>query len=719
MRCMKHAAAVVLILSFSYWVGCGEANSQQSWLEPLGTSADWQTQDWVDSQGIRGVRLDKGRLALDAHFTGQHQNYSKGEVYLDLRYVPGIDGKAPLDFRNRTVTVQVHVPAGFVGWASAPNGVQVFVKDREGRCQYSKWRNVEYQGKHTVALGPTAGGIAGGYTGAGFDPGEIILIGVKLAIGSGSSATYDGPLSVEGVTISPGIALSVPPPLPTSAPIPVLWPQDKVEVKSDGFYLNGAKWFVVGGNWRAIEYGQNFGATAWFPTGNGVSKHPGFIRASLADLRRSGVKVLRVGLLDDGRTMFDRDGRVTGYNDTFRTDVKKFLDLVVNAGLRVEFTLVDFLLAGKRENIDDVVVRGRSAVMADEARTEEFIDRFLEPFLKEFGHHPAVIGFDIVNEPEWVVAKGDGGGWEDVTDIRTKAITPVPGQEFGSFVRACIETIRAHAPGKLVTVGVSCTHVDLVKGFDIDYYALHHYPWMGDLRDLAPLVPEGKPWVLEEYPTHGSAPSISGHLDLVSELGGSGALLWNLSPGIDSATFRYEDRNKVLLEIRTWVDGHSAGVYAGTTHKSSTNGGPSAHKPPARKLRPKGPAAVGSPHGDVPFGARAYSPDGRMFAREIAPVNRGMIGVIDAVTGEQLHAIDTDQHPQGNFANDLKGLAWSPNSELIAVMYHHDGGGHISIVRVSTGEEAQSIDIDDWYHDVTFSSDGRKIQAGGKSFSLK
>jgi len=96
-----------------------------------------------------------------------------------------------------------------------------------------------------------------------------------------------------------------------------------------------------------------------------------------------------------------------------------------------------------------------------------------------------------------------------------------------------------------------------------------------------------------------------------------------------------------------------------------------------------------------------------------------MIGIYDAVTWQKLRTIDTTQHPQGDFPNDLKGLAWSPDSALIAVMYHHDGGGHISIVRVSTGEETQWIDIDDWHHDLAFSHDGRKIQAGGKSFAVK
>ncbi len=125
------------------------------------------------------------------------------------------------------------------------------------------------------------------------------------------------------------------------------------------------------------------------------------------------------------------------------------------------------------------------------------------------------------------------------------------------------------------------------------------------------------------------------------------------------------------------------------------------------------PVAIGSPHGSVPFGAKAYSPDGKLSACEVEPKDHGNIGIFDVNTGKYLKVIDTQQHPWGDYSNTLKGLAWAPDSKRIAVMYHHFGGGHISIVNIDTEKETNYLDIDQWYHYMEFSPDGTKIIAEG------
>lgn len=131
------------------------------------------------------------------------------------------------------------------------------------------------------------------------------------------------------------------------------------------------------------------------------------------------------------------------------------------------------------------------------------------------------------------------------------------------------------------------------------------------------------------------------------------------------------------------------------------------------------PSAIGSLHGSVPFGKKAYSPDGKMYAREVKPRGHGNIGIYDLTTGKRLRVIDVTQHPAGDNPNDLKGLAWSPDSKWLAVMYHHGGGGHISIVNVDTGEEIKNLSISGWPHYMEFSTDGTKIKAGGKILDIR
>ena len=318
---------------------------------------------------------------------------------------------------------------------------------------------------------------------------------------------------------------------------------------------------MIGGNWRIIGYAQNFGVTAWFPTGNGISKHLNFIKLSLDYIKQTGIKVVRVGLLEDGRTVFNKAGRVTGYDEIFRRDVRDFLDLVNEANIKVEFTLFDYLIAGKPGEVSRVWLRGRSNVITDEEVKDNFISQFLTPFLNEFEYHPALIGFDVINEPEWVISREDGGGWDDYHDLATKAEEPVSGEAMKIFITDCIETIREYAPTKLITVGTCAKFIPLVMDLDIDYFALHHYPWMYKLRAYLRLQPIGKPWSLEEFPTRATPISIPGYLNLTLEAGGTGAMLWNLTPQIDKFTFSCSQRDAKLQELRNWVDMHAQDIY--------------------------------------------------------------------------------------------------------------------------------------------------------------
>lgn len=127
--------------------------------------------------------------------------------------------------------------------------------------------------------------------------------------------------------------------------------------------------------------------------------------------------------------------------------------------------------------------------------------------------------------------------------------------------------------------------------------------------------------------------------------------------------------------------------------------------------------AIGSPYGSIPFGEKVCSPDNKMYAREVEPSNQGNIGIYDVSTEENIKIMDVRQHPEDR-SNELKGLAWSPDSKWLAVMYHYNGGGHISIMNVETGEEVKQLPIKRHYHEMRFSSDGARIEAGGEDLII-
>lgn len=517
-----------------------------------GPQFDWRAQDYGDSLGVTDVVHEASGLVLRCDLRGGTTNKSSGEIVLDLRYVAGLEPVIPLNMTGMTGEVVLDISENFVTDSHAPSGVQILFKDASWRSQYSSWENVTGSGRLTVRHAVSSSEPPGGYMDAGFDPTRIRSIGVKLGMNSQSTRRFSGNIQVISFSVKPGLPVS---PIQLPAPKGAALPKAglPVSVEKGFFAVNGKKWFVVGGNHRLIEYGQNFGATKWFPNGNGVSKHRGYLDENFALLRRAGVTVLRVGLLDDGCAVLDKDGAVTGYNTIFKKDVQTFLDLCLKNDLKAEIVLVDYLIAGRSKVVDGVWVRGRRSVLETESIRNQFRTHFLQPFLKEFGAHPAVFSVDIINEPEWILSQADGGGWETVKDQETKTERPVSLADFRAFVSACIEDIRKLAPGKPVTVGTSCPNIGLTKDLGLDYFAPHYYPWMGELKatlGTATKAFAGTPWILEEFP---GSTTISNYFTTVHDLGGAGALVWSLSPEIDKDSTRFSNFSDVLRTIQEFA----------------------------------------------------------------------------------------------------------------------------------------------------------------------
>lgn len=452
-----------------------------------------------------------------------------------------------------------------------------------------------------------------------------------------------------------------------------------------------ADWFLVGGNWRILGYGKDFGTSAWSPDGDGISKHTSEVRASIGRFRKAGLRRLRVFLLNDGRGFFDEKTRVIGYNATFRRDVRTLLDLAAEAGIGVEFALLDFLVAKPGAWVSGVYIGGGGAVFTEPAVRAAFIRDFLEPFLTEFGAHRGLVALDLVNESEWMVSRFDGGrklpGMGDL-----KGASAIPKAALHAYARACIAAIRKIAPRLFVTMGVSCPDVDLVKALPLDYVAVHWYPWMGDLRKCLGNLPKDRPYILEEYPTGSKAAPVADFLAAAKESGCFGALLWNLAPGCDDQTLEAGRLETVLSDIAAWLAGRPGSVAI---------------------------AASGSPGGTLSRGTRVKNPGGTLEASEAEPAGSGRIAIVDPASGQALAVVAVTTHPKYKDAkNDVKGLAWSADGARLAVLYHHDGAGHVSLVDVKAGCETAVIPVSGMPHAIAFASNGRSLSVDGMRVSI-
>lgn len=277
-------------------------------------------------------------------------------------------------------------------------------------------------------------------------------------------------------------------------------------------HLNGV-------NWRGIQYGGNFGDTA-----NGFARHREWMEGELVAMKASGVNAVRIPLLDDGRHL---NGDYSNFNQ-FKGDIQVFLDAAAKQGIRVEFVLFDYL----------AVARGKFD-MSPKA-TENFRAKFLTPFLKEFGRHPALLTIDLINEPEWILNPSVPGGRGDKMEGGRRAVNKENYQRFiASFSGAIKDSQLKDKDGQpvagrvLVTVGTSIKHHATVTDPGVrdrlDYYSWHHYDWMGSLKDYMKSVPlDNKPFELGEYATDGTQTTPADYMrDVRTNEGGVGAFAWN------------------------------------------------------------------------------------------------------------------------------------------------------------------------------------------------
>lgn len=169
----------------------------------------WVAQTYEDSQAVTSVAQSERKMArfgcyslkLSVDLVGGHNNKSKGETYVDMRYFAPAGVRAPVNLAGVEITAWVFVPGAAAGDPSKPNGVQVFVKDESFKNEYGTWFNLPgYTDRWIpIRLTPSKTPPPDGFMNPGFDPAKIIVVGVKIGAGTNSTTTYSGPIYVDGV----------------------------------------------------------------------------------------------------------------------------------------------------------------------------------------------------------------------------------------------------------------------------------------------------------------------------------------------------------------------------------------------------------------------------------------------------------------------------------------------------------------------------------------
>jgi hypothetical protein len=276
---------------------------------------------------------------------------------------------------------------------------------------------------------------------------------------------------------------------------------------------NGSPRFLAGANLPWVHYGIDFGANGW-RTGGGIAQAPerDELHRVFAQLAAGGVQVIRWFLLCDGRAgiRFSDGGRPLGLDDFVVRDIDAALEIAARHRIQIVFVVLDFLWCDAPRVVHGVQMGGRAHVLGDAGPREALLHLVFRPLFERYGREPAILAWDIINEPEW--------------------ITAVPTARIDDFLQESIALARS-ATSQLITVGSAGTRWrDRYTHLGLDFYQVHWYDGLERQPALDTPVSQlgfDRPVLLGEFPTKGSARTPENIVSTARAAGYAGAFYWS------------------------------------------------------------------------------------------------------------------------------------------------------------------------------------------------
>lgn len=269
---------------------------------------------------------------------------------------------------------------------------------------------------------------------------------------------------------------------------------------------------VVGVNlpWSFTYCGYDFG----LPPKGWRRRHPSprdweaEVGALLRRIHAAGVRVLRFFVLADARSYPDA-GELPSLSDAYVRDVRGLLDLCDAIGLRAIPSFISFEAFFPPERLSDgTVKRGRGALALGDGRAAEtaHLDRFFAATLDRLlaipgprgePQHPAVLAWELVNEPDWVVRKGHASPRAMCRFLERGVERVVAAGYVASigFVRADVSWMIPQLRSRLVELAGRSQYL----------HQLHYYPRGGDSLPSASSTPFATATILGEMAINDTA----------------------------------------------------------------------------------------------------------------------------------------------------------------------------------------------------------------------
>ncbi|MCA9663761.1 MAG: cellulase family glycosylhydrolase, partial [Myxococcales bacterium] len=245
--------------------------------------------------------------------------------------------------------------------------------------------------------------------------------------------------------------------------------------------VGGGDYFLLGANYPWKSYGGDFGANNWGVYG--VHTKGPEIGGELSGLASDDMRVVRWFVFTDGRAGvdFDDGGAPTGLGEHVFQDMDEAVAQAKAAGVYLVPVLLDFHWCFWAQYNNGVQMGGHAGVITDPAKRAALVDAVVAPLLDRYADEPAILAWEIMNEPEWVIADlpdpAVDGGAEAIALADFAALSAAIADEVHARTDAYVTLGSASLKWHRVwTPAFAAAHG--LPTIDLDLYQAHYYSWM-------------------------------------------------------------------------------------------------------------------------------------------------------------------------------------------------------------------------------------------------